>query len=66
MRRKSPTDKALDAVLRGLDFVPPEQRHEVLANAKRILDRERKRAGAAAAAPAPADDPQRSLIDTDT
>lgn len=45
MRRKSPSDKALDAVLRGLDFVEPEQRHDVLAQAKRILDRERRRSG---------------------
>lgn len=60
MRRKSPSDKALDAVLRGLDFVPAEQRHEVLANAKRILDRERKRAARAQAAADPA---QGSLLD---
>lgn len=65
-RAKPAAEKALDAVLRGLDIVPAEQRHDVLAHAKRILDRERKRSARAEAAvepEAPAPDAQRALDD---
>ncbi len=62
-RAKPATEKALDAVLRGLDFVSADQRHDVLAQAKRILDREKKRTARAAEQPAPPADPQLGLID---